>query len=240
MLQGVELWKGFPARGGRRRVLEACTLSVPPGLITGIAGLNGVGKSTLLRILAGLLQPDRGRVLIHGRDLSARPLERRRRVALVQAETRGFYWRLSCRDNLRFFAVLADPRQPRSAREEAVQGALERFGLEGHAEQRFMTLSSGFMQRMALARGLLQGGEWLLLDEPSRELDPRARSRLLDLVATQAAARGTGVAWVTHRPDELEGRAVGFLVLGPGGAVTPCGTAAEASEHLSAGRDGEG
>lgn len=237
MLRGIALQKTFRRRGPPRRILDDCSLALPPGEITGVLGLNGVGKSTLLRILAGVLQPDAGAVSLDDEDLTEHPLERRRRIVLVQSETRGFYWRLTCRDNLRFFAVLQRPGLARRALEEAVEVALAGMGLEEFADQRFMTLSSGYMQRMALARGLLHGGRYVLLDEPSRELDTHARAQLLARMEAQARDQGVGVAWVTHRPEELEGRAGGFRVLGPGGRVRSAEGVTEAERLLS---DGEG
>lgn len=237
MLSGVGLRKSFRGRGSRRVVLVDCTLDLPRGEITGIVGLNGVGKSTLLRILAGVLQPDAGSVSLDDVDLTSRPLERRRRVVLIQSETRGFYWRLTCRDNLRFFAVLQRPSASTSARDAAVDAAMEELELTEYAQARFMTLSSGYMQRMALARGLLHDGGLVLMDEPARELDAPARGRLLDRMEDRVRRDGVGVAWVTHRPEELQGRAAGFRVLYPGGRVRAVESAAEAETLLEAGGD---
>ena len=236
MLSGESIHKGFRIRRGEtRRVLADCSLALSPGQITGVVGLNGVGKSTLLRILAGVLQPDAGAVFLDGLDLTAQPLERRRRVVLVQSESRGFYWRLSCRDNLRFFAVLQRPGTRRAALDAAVDEVLDALDLTGHADQRFMTLSSGYMQRMTLARGLLQGGRYILLDEPSRELDARARMQFLEKVQARSADDGVGVVWVTHRPEELEGRAERYMVLAPGGIVQAVDSAAAAAAVLAPG-----
>ncbi|MFH1530101.1 MAG: ABC transporter ATP-binding protein [Pseudomonadota bacterium] len=233
MLHGISLQKAFRRRGPPRRVLEGCDLALPPGGITGILGLNGIGKSTLLRILAGVLQPDSGAVTVDGADLTDLPLERRRSIVLVQSETRGFYWRLTCRDNLRFFAVLQRPDLARRDRDAAVEAAMDDLELTEYADQRFMTLSSGYMQRMSLARGLLHGGRYVLLDEPSRELDNRARTQLLDRMEARVREDGVGVAWVTHRPEELEGRGCGFRVLAPGGRVQVADSVAEAIALLS-------
>jgi len=233
MLRGISLHKTFRRRGPPRPVLEGCDVALPMRGITGILGLNGVGKSTLLRILAGVLQPDRGAVTMDDADLTDQPLERRRRIVLVQSETRGFYWRLTCRDNLRFFAVLQRSDLSRRDRDAVVEEALEHLGLMEYADQRFMTLSSGYMQRMALARGFLHGGRYILLDEPARELDTRARTELLDRMEARVREDGVGVAWVTHRPEELEGRVGDFRVLGPGGRVQVADSVKEASALLS-------
>ena len=232
MLRGISISKRFRRRGPSKEVLTASTLELPPGEITGVIGLNGVGKSTLMRILAGVLQPDSGAVIVDDVDRTSQPLERRRRIVLVQSETRGFYWRLTCRDNLRFFAMLQRPGVVRRELYDAVEAALEEFGLMEYADQRFMTLSSGYMQRMALARGLLHGGRYILMDEPSRELDTRARTQLLEQVERRVRGEGIGVAWVTHRPDELEGRARSFRVLGPGGVVHSVASVREAAALL--------
>ncbi len=203
---------------GRRRVLEGVDLSAADGRLTVILGPNGGGKSTLLRILAGLLDPTSGRVEVDGRDLvGLSPFERARRVGyLPQFHRPAFPFKvLDVVLTGRAPHVLAGPvRRDMLAAGEA----LDRMGLPHLAERPYTELSGGERQQVMMARVLAQGARTLLLDEPTAHLDFANQARLLKLVAG-LCRQGCAVVAVLHDPnaaivfgDELfllkDGRAV--------------------------------
>jgi ABC-2 type transport system ATP-binding protein len=161
----------------RKRVdaLQEVSLGVPPGSITGLLGPNGSGKTTLLRILATSVLADRGEVRVLGRDARREPLAVRRGLGVVLSDERSFFWRLTARENLRFFATLQElPRRAARARIEELASAL---GLGPELDKPFRNLSTGWRHRLALARALLHDPAVLLMDEPTAGLDPAAAER---------------------------------------------------------------
>ena len=185
-LQSVSL-----TRGGAR-VLDDVSVAIPAGT-TAVLGPSGSGKSSLLRLLNRLADPDAGRVLLHGRDVRDEDvLALRRRVVLVPqlpaplAETAA--------GDVRFAAPDADA---------AV--LLERAGLDAsYADRETSRLSVGEQQRVMLARALALDPEVLLLDEPTSALDAAARDAVEATIAALAAEGGRSIVLVTHDPAQAE------------------------------------
>jgi ABC-2 type transport system ATP-binding protein len=166
------------------RALEDVSFRVRPGEIFGIIGRNGAGKTTLAKVIATLVQPTSGAVTVNGFD-SVRDDERvRAQVGLATAEERSFYWRLTVEQNLMFFARLYGLDDSRARRR--IIELVGQFELKGLVTRRFGELSTGNKQRMAFARALLARPPVLLLDEPTRSLDPLAAARMRALVQTLA------------------------------------------------------
>lgn len=158
-------------------------------------GPNGSGKSTLVRILATTLVPDSGTVTIDGRDAVANPARARAAIGLCLADERSWYWQLSGRKNLIFFARLSGmSRAEASAQADAM---LSRFDLMSKADEPFGTYSTGMKLRLSLARALIHNPPVLLLDEPTRSLDPQARDDFRDRIRGLVAQEHT-VLEVTH------------------------------------------
>ena len=203
--------KTFPPAAGLLRLLmrtasdtpvvalSDVSFSVAPGEVVGLVGPNGAGKSTLFRIVATLLEPSAGSVSVDGFDSATDPAEIRRRIGLVLEGARGVYGRLSGLDNLEFFGVMAGLDRAAARRRGAE--LLELFGLAGR-DRRVFGYSSGMRVRLALARALMVDPPFLLLDEPTRSLDPKASGEVLGLVRELAAA-GRAVLFATHRLDEV-------------------------------------
>ncbi len=195
--------------------LRGVDLEVPWGGIVALLGPNGAGKSTLLRILGTTVLPDRGRAEVAGHDVVADPGAARRCLGMVLGEERSWYWRLSGRDNLQFFAALHGLR--RSAARARAAELLDGVGLTEAADRRFDRYSSGMRARLSLARALLCEPPVLLLDEPTRTLDPVAASSFREEVRRQADA-GRAVLFATH--DLHEAAAVASrVVMMVGGSV---------------------
>ena len=186
-------------RAGETRALQEVSLSAAAGEVLVLLGPNGSGKTTLLKLVSTMLLPDSGRVEVTGADAVRDPARVRRAVGFAVATERSFYPRLTARENLAFFAALDNvPRGERSAQTE---WALEKTGLTEAGDTLVMKFSSGMYQRLGIARALLKKPSVLLLDEPTRSLDPAAASRFWNLVR-ETADGGAAVLLTTHHFDE--------------------------------------
>jgi ABC-type multidrug transport system ATPase subunit len=216
-----ELVKRFraPFRGVVTAV-DHLSFSVRPGEVYGLLGENGAGKTTTLRMLATLVRPDEGRVLVDGIDAVADPLGARARLAYVPAEA-GLPPQLSAREVVRLYAGIqgvADARRKADA-------LIERLGATRYADTPCGELSTGMKRRVVLARALVHEPQVLLLDEPTDGLDVLGRRDVLSLVREQAAA-GRTVVVSSHIMVEVE-RVVDRLGVVAKGRMAAEGTLAE-------------
>jgi len=189
--------------------LRGIDFTVRRGRILGLVGPNGAGKTTLIRIIAGLLDPDEGRVLIDGHDPAVDQRAAARAVGLVLADDRTLYWRLTGRQNLEFHGALYGmPRAAASARADEV---LAVAGLD-EVNRRVFGYSTGMRARLAIARALIADPPVLVLDEPTRSLDPLAARDTCDTLRNLADG-GRAVLLASHRLEELERIADDIAVL---------------------------
>jgi ABC-2 type transport system ATP-binding protein len=181
------------------QALTDISLSVERGEVVGLVGANGAGKTTLLHIIACLLDPTSGSVRVGGFDTGSHPMEVRRRLGLVIADDRGFYWRLTGRENLILFGVLAGLTQ-KEAGERAEQ--LMRQADLARRDRMVFGYSSGMITRLHVARALIANPPLLLLDEPTRSLDPLV---CLEVGRTirRLADEGHAVLMSSHNLDEV-------------------------------------
>jgi ABC-2 type transport system ATP-binding protein len=183
--------------------LRDVSLQVAPGEIFGLVGRNGQGKTTLIKTTCGLVEPSAGHVRVFGHDTVRSLREVKRRVGLVSADERSFYFRLSGRDNLTFFARLQGLDPETIARNMARLS--ETFELAPVLDRPFQEYSSGNKQRLAIVRALLPDPPLLLLDEPTRSLDPISAEGLRRaLRAWAAVGRDKTVLITTHNLAEIE------------------------------------
>jgi ABC-2 type transport system ATP-binding protein len=184
-----------PFGGGSLRALSGVTFSLSRGEVLALLGPNGSGKTTLLKILASLVLPSEGRAMIDGIDVVRRSLETRHRIGLCMSEERSFYFRLTGRQNLDFFGRLLNVPSDRRAAEIEEAAALLRID---EIDARFMTYSTGTRQKLCVARALLGARPVLLLDEPTRGLDPYTSARFLDRLRVLARKEGRAVLLASH------------------------------------------
>lgn len=209
-IRAIELSKRF----GSVQAIDAVSLEVGAGELVVLVGVNGAGKSTLLRVLGTRVLPDHGAACVAGHDVVRAAREVRRSTGVVLSEERSFYWRLSARANLEFFGRLCG--LGRAAARTRVLELLELVQLADAADRRVDGYSSGMRTRLALARALLLDPPVLLLDEPSRALDPLVARDLREVVVSLSASSGRAVLWVTHDLHEAAEIADRVVVLDAG------------------------
>jgi len=210
-LEGLS--KRFPVRRGwrealhhplRRRwtsALQDVTCSIEEGEFFGLLGPNGAGKTTLFKILATLVLPDGGTAAVYGWDVAGQAHRVRTALAPVITDERSLYWRLTARDNLELYARL-QKLTPRATRRRVAE-LLELLGLAETGGKMVGAFSSGMKQRLLIARALIARPRILLLDEPTRSLDPLTARNLRALLRDEISARqGCTVLLATHNSEE--------------------------------------
>jgi len=180
---------------GPEKALDGLTFEVDAGEVVALLGPNGAGKTTTVRLLNGLLMPDRGSSSVLGFDPATDGDAIRERTG-VMTEQSGLDDRLTALENVAFMARMRG-LSPSAARDQA-HNLLSRFGIANRANDRVQGFSTGQRKRVALARALLHDPEILFLDEPTAGLDPEATRDVLDLLASLAAEHGRTVLLCTH------------------------------------------
>jgi ABC-2 type transport system ATP-binding protein len=210
---------GLGKRFGGRVALDSIDLEVPRGSAFGFLGRNGAGKTTLVRLLLGLATPTAGTMRLLGHELPGDRAAALARVGAIVEEPR-FHPHLTGRENLQVHAAARD----RSAHAR-IDGALERTGLAGRADDPVKSYSLGMRQRLGIARCLLCDPELLILDEPVNGLDPAGILEFRHLVRS-LVSEGRTVLLSSHLLDEVE-KTCDFAAIVDQGRVMAQGTIAE-------------
>jgi ABC-2 type transport system ATP-binding protein len=190
-----------PLRRARIEVLRGVSLEVRRGEFFGLLGPNGAGKTTLFKILATLVLPEAGAVEVAGVDALRRPDAVRDLLTPVIADERSLNWRLTGVENLLLYAALYGV--PDAERRSTARRLLETVGLTEAEDRMVGTYSSGMKQRLLIARALLSRPSVLLLDEPTRSLDPVSARDFRRFLREEVAGRqGCTVMLATHDADE--------------------------------------
>lgn len=183
----------------RRFILDDVSFRVPPRSITCIMGVSGTGKTTLLRLMAGLLKPDSGEILISGQNIvgmKEKELnEVRRRMGFV-FQYGALFDSLNIRENVAF--GLTQLKRPKKETQEIVAARLAEVGLEGVEDKLPSELSGGMRKRAAMARALATNPEIVLYDEPTSGLDPVMARVIDDLIVNLRDRAGTTNVVVSH------------------------------------------
>ena len=209
----VDLTKRFPRTSGYRDLLpfrkkswitavEGVRLDIEEGELFGLLGPNGAGKTTLIKLLCCLVLPNSGTAKIFGHDVLKEEPAVKKLVGLVSAEERSFYWRLTGRENLRFYAALY--HLPGREARKRIEELLGLVGLTDQGDIRFQNYSTGMRQKLAIARGLLSEPRVLFVDEPTRSLDPMSAQAVRRFLKEKVVGGGKTVILATHNLSEAE------------------------------------
>ncbi|MFZ0521131.1 MAG: ABC transporter ATP-binding protein [Candidatus Acidiferrales bacterium] len=212
-------WRALlqPVARPTERALAGISFSVQFAEAVAIVGPNGAGKSTLLRVLATLIIPTRGRAWIAGCDVERDAHGARCRFGYHTGDE-GFYTRLSGRENLALFAAMNDISGAEAR--IRINWAAERMGISGELDRQVRTFSTGTTHRLGLARALLHQPAVLLLDEPTRSLDPLAAEDFRRLLKQDLVRQhGTTLLFASHTLSEVEEVADRVILLEEGRIV---------------------
>ena len=210
-------WRALlqPVAKATQCALAGVSFQVERGEAIAIVGQNGAGKSTLLRILATLIVPTRGRAMLGGFDTEREGAGARSQLGYHTGGDEGFYARLTGRQNLAFFAAMNNLTG--AAAQERIATVAEWMGIADELDRQVRTLSTGMTHRLGLARAMLHGPAVLLLDEPTRSLDPLAAADFRRLLKDELVRkRGATLLFASHTLSEVEELADRMILLDHG------------------------
>jgi ABC-2 type transport system ATP-binding protein len=196
MLEVKALTKSY----GKLKAVSGVSFRADYGETIGLLGPNGAGKTTTVSIIAGLLQPDSGEVLIEGKQVKSDTDPVKLKIGLVPQDM-ALYDQLSARDNLTFFAALYSLAGVKA--KQAIGEALTLVGLSDRAGDKVGTFSGGMKRRLNLAAALLHDPRILLLDEPTVGVDPQSRNAIFENLEA-LKKRGKILIYTTHYMEEAE------------------------------------
>lgn len=219
-------WRAFVHPVSRLTVpaLRGISFEIKEGEVLALVGANGAGKSTLLRILTTLLIPTRGRAEVRGFDVAREPAKVRLQIGYHTGGDACFYSRLTARENLVLFAGLNNISDAEASRR--IAELTDPFGLGELLDRQVRTLSTGNVHRLGLARAMLHRPSVLILDEPTRSLDPLAAAEFRRFLLQEiVGGHGTTMIFASHTLAEVEQLAGKIAVL-DGGRLLACDTLA--------------
>jgi ABC-2 type transport system ATP-binding protein len=211
--------------------LKGVSFSVRYGEVVGLLGPNGAGKTTTIKILATLLIPDGGEARVAGYDVVEEADKVRKNIGLMLTVEKGFYGKLTGRENLEYFAALYG--MDRDVARERIDYLIKLLELDklGADTKLYEEFSLGMKARLSLARALLTDAPILLLDEPTLGLDPPSARKIRELVKDLAHRDGKAVLYTTHNMFEAELVCDRIIMINKGRIVAE-GTPAELKERI--------
>jgi ABC-2 type transport system ATP-binding protein len=195
--------------------VDDVSFGLEAGQLVGLLGPNGAGKTTTVSMIAALVTPDRGEVLVAGKRLQGDTDPAKRRIGLVPQDL-ALYDELSARDNLRFFGGLYGLTG--RALDSAIDAAVTLVGLADRIGDRVKDFSGGMKRRLNLAAGILHDPDILLLDEPTVGVDPQSRNAIFDNLEA-LKKRGKALLYTTHYMEEVERLADRIVVIDHGRVI---------------------
>lgn len=205
MIEVSQLSFAYPGGGYALAVDE---LRIAAGESVAITGVSGIGKTTLLHLIAGILEPDAGTISIDGRPISRLPDPERRRfrsrhIGLIFQDFELVEY-LSLRDNIRLHYLISGDLDFDSTVAERLEALAQLSGIADKLDRNVGRLSQGERQRVAICRAMLAEPQLLLADEPTGNLDPGNTERVLDLIFHKLNETGASFVCITHERDFLD------------------------------------
>jgi len=192
--------RGVRRRFGELQAVDGVSFNVEAGETYGLLGPNGAGKTTTISMIAGLLAPDGGEVIVGGQAMTTKSIKLKEKIGYVPQDL-AIYPDLSGRENLVFFARLYGMSS--SAAKKRADEVLETIGLSDRARDQTKKYSGGMKRRLNIGVGLLHQPKLLILDEPTVGVDPQSRNAILESVE-QLSTAGMAVLYTTHYMEEAE------------------------------------
>ncbi len=220
---------GLSKRFGKVQALSDLTLTLAPGQPVAILGPNGAGKTTFIRMVATLIAPDRGTLVVNGHDVGRDPMAVRRMIGLA-GQSAAVEEMMTGRENLVMVARLYG--QGRVEAKASAQRILEQMDLVEAADRQARTYSGGMRRRLDLGASLVGSPRLLLLDEPTTGLDPGSRNEVWDAVHAMSAG-GTDIVLTTQYLDEADHLATAIVIIDEGRVIAQ-GTPDELKSRVGA------
>lgn len=215
VLQADNIKKYFKTKKNKEqfKAVDGISFKVHAGEIVSFVGPNGAGKTTLIKCISNYLVPNVGSVSIMGLDLSKNTMLARRKLGVVFGGDLGFYNAASARDNLEFFARILDV--PEKNIKHNVEHALEIVELQDVAQNNVRSFSKGMLQRLHIARGIVNDPQILLLDEPTAGLDVESVMIIRNFIK-KLAVNNKGIILTSHNMSDIETLADKLFLIGAG------------------------
>ncbi len=212
------------------KAVDRVNIKIKKGEIFGLLGPNGAGKTTLIKMLCTLIFPTDGKAYVNGFEIVKDGHEVRKSIGLVTGEERSFYWRLSGRQNLKFFGALYN-MEPAEI-DKKIDYLVELLEMQEYMDKRFDEYSTGMKQHLAIARILLSDAKILFMDEPTKSLDYPSAVQFRQFIKERIVGMDKRtVIFTTHNLKE----AVDFtdrMALMDSGQIKACGTVPELQSLL--------
>ncbi|NHN59119.1 MULTISPECIES: ABC transporter ATP-binding protein [Halorussus] len=211
------LRKGFGSGADAVTAVDDVSFAAEAGSVVGLLGPNGAGKTTTIKSILGMVLPDAGDVRIHGVDVYENPRDAYARVDAMLEGARNDYWRLTVRENLRYFATIGgvDPDSIAGRHDRL----LDKLGLAEKADVPVRSLSRGMKQKVSLASVLAGGADVVFLDEPTLGLDVESSLTLRRELRRIVAERNLTVVVSSHDMDVIEGICDRVVIMNEGRVV---------------------
>jgi len=225
------LGREFHSRRNSVKALQGITIQVEEGEVFGLLGPNGAGKTTLIRILCTLLLPTTGKARVGGYDVAKEPEKIRPLINMASGAERAGYDFISARGNLWFFSQLYGV--PSADARTRIKELSETLGFDEHVEKKLYTLSTGYRQRLTIARAFINNPRIVFLDEPTVGLDVATSRRIREFIVTRARSEKQTVVLATHNMAEAEAVCDHVAIIHRGGLLA-CGSPESLKRSLGA------
>jgi len=204
------------------KALSDISFNITESSLIGILGENGAGKTTLLKLLSGLLKPDTGKISIFGLNPLENNLETRKRTGILLNQERSFYWRLTAKENIEFFAAMHGINK--KTLQERVLRLFDVLNIDKTIYKKsFDTLSAGIMKKFSIVRALIHDPEIILLDEPTKNLDYSSAIKFSNFIKNHLIKeQGKIVFYVSHDMNEIETMSDKIMILNKGKLLEFC------------------